>query len=342
MGASASALRPSAIPLVFGPTVKVSPAPLTESIVPLVAVKSAAVTVVVSSTSSATSSKTIGIEFVGSPCSGPSASVTVGATRSMTIVTTNNEAEALLRAGDTTLGGRIPVNPSGGLACFGEAVPAQAIAQVCELTWQLRGQAQGRQVEGARVGAVEGDDLLEGPGVGGLARQGLDARAELGPAQLAPQLLGGLPGRVEGVARGDGGAQVLQAPGGEQVPERRLLGRARLQAVEVRGLGPARIEPLQAGDLRLHPGGLLLRGVVAQRALVDHAGDAGGLGIDHDGRRARAIAVDDPGTLGLGRWARRLTRPLACSLGEGRRGRAEDERGEERQDPGDHDLRHDG
>ena len=48
---------------------------------------------------------------------------------------------ALLRAGDTTIGGRIPVNPSGGLACFGEAVPAQALAQVCELTWQLRGQA---------------------------------------------------------------------------------------------------------------------------------------------------------------------------------------------------------
>ena len=43
--------------------------------------------------------------------------------------------------GDTTLGGRIPVNPSGGLACFGEAVPAQALAQVCEVTWQLRGQA---------------------------------------------------------------------------------------------------------------------------------------------------------------------------------------------------------
>jgi acetyl-CoA acetyltransferase len=61
-------------------------------------------------------------------------------------------AEELLRSGATTLGGRIPVNPSGGLACFGEAVPAQAIAQVCELTWQLRGQAAGRQVDGARVG----------------------------------------------------------------------------------------------------------------------------------------------------------------------------------------------
>jgi acetyl-CoA acetyltransferase len=62
------------------------------------------------------------------------------------------EAERLINDGDTTIGGRIPVNPSGGLACFGEAIPAQAIAQVCELTWQLRGQAQGRQVEGAAVG----------------------------------------------------------------------------------------------------------------------------------------------------------------------------------------------
>lgn len=70
------------------------------------------------------------------------------------------EAEALLRAGDTTIGGRIPVNPSGGLACFGEAVPAQAIAQVCELTWQLRGQATGRQVDGAKVGITANQGLF--------------------------------------------------------------------------------------------------------------------------------------------------------------------------------------
>ncbi len=70
------------------------------------------------------------------------------------------EAEALLRAGDTTIGGRIPVNPSGGLACFGEAVPAQALAQVCELTWQLRGQAQGRQVERATVGITANQGLF--------------------------------------------------------------------------------------------------------------------------------------------------------------------------------------
>jgi acetyl-CoA acetyltransferase len=70
------------------------------------------------------------------------------------------EAETLLRAGETTLGGRIPVNPSGGLACFGEAVPAQALAQVCEVTWQLRGQAAGRQVEGATVGITANQGLF--------------------------------------------------------------------------------------------------------------------------------------------------------------------------------------
>ena len=70
------------------------------------------------------------------------------------------EAEALLRAGETTVGGRIPVNPSGGLACFGEAVPAQALAQVCEVTWQLRGRAGGRQVEGARVGITANQGLF--------------------------------------------------------------------------------------------------------------------------------------------------------------------------------------
>jgi acetyl-CoA acetyltransferase len=70
------------------------------------------------------------------------------------------DAEKLLRDGVTTLGGRVPVNPSGGLSCFGEAIPAQAIAQVCELTWQVRGQAQGRQVEGARIGVAVNQGLF--------------------------------------------------------------------------------------------------------------------------------------------------------------------------------------
>lgn len=70
------------------------------------------------------------------------------------------EAAKLLREGATTLGGRIPVNVSGGLASFGEAVPAQAIAQVCELTWQLRGTAGDRQVAGARVGITANQGLF--------------------------------------------------------------------------------------------------------------------------------------------------------------------------------------
>jgi len=70
------------------------------------------------------------------------------------------EAEKLLRSGDTTVGGRIPVNPSGGLACFGEAVPAQALAQVCEVVWQLRGQAGERQVENAKAGITANQGLF--------------------------------------------------------------------------------------------------------------------------------------------------------------------------------------
>jgi acetyl-CoA acetyltransferase len=70
------------------------------------------------------------------------------------------DAEALLRSGETTLGGRVPVNPSGGLACFGEAVPAQALAQVCEVAWQLWGRAEGRQVEGATVGLTANQGLF--------------------------------------------------------------------------------------------------------------------------------------------------------------------------------------
>jgi acetyl-CoA acetyltransferase len=71
------------------------------------------------------------------------------------------EAERLINDGDTALGGKgVTVNPSGGLACFGEAVPAQAIAQLCEITWQLRGQATGRQVEAATAGVTVNQGLF--------------------------------------------------------------------------------------------------------------------------------------------------------------------------------------
>ena len=54
--------------------------------------------------------------------------------------------------GDTRLGGRIPVNTSGGLLRKGHPVGATGLAQIAEIVTQLRGRAGPRQVEGARVG----------------------------------------------------------------------------------------------------------------------------------------------------------------------------------------------
>jgi acetyl-CoA acetyltransferase len=58
---------------------------------------------------------------------------------------------ALLESGDTMLGGRLPVNPSGGLLSKGEPLGASALGQVVELVRQLRGECGARQVERARV-----------------------------------------------------------------------------------------------------------------------------------------------------------------------------------------------
>ncbi len=58
---------------------------------------------------------------------------------------------ALLDSGATALGGRLPVNPSGGLLSKGEPLGASALGQVVELVRQLRGECGPRQVEGARV-----------------------------------------------------------------------------------------------------------------------------------------------------------------------------------------------
>ena len=53
--------------------------------------------------------------------------------------------------GRTSIGGELPVNPSGGLLSRGHPVGATGMAQVCELYWQLTGQAGARQVDGARL-----------------------------------------------------------------------------------------------------------------------------------------------------------------------------------------------
>jgi acetyl-CoA acetyltransferase len=62
------------------------------------------------------------------------------------------EGGPLVESGATRLGGRLPVNPSGGLLSKGEPVGASGLGHVYEITNQLRGRCGPRQVEGARIG----------------------------------------------------------------------------------------------------------------------------------------------------------------------------------------------
>lgn len=65
------------------------------------------------------------------------------------------EAAYIARTGATALGGKIPVNPSGGLVSKGHPLGATGIGQIFEIVTQLRGHAGARQVEGARIGMTE-------------------------------------------------------------------------------------------------------------------------------------------------------------------------------------------
>ena len=65
------------------------------------------------------------------------------------------EAGPAAERGEFTLGGRVPVNPSGGLESKGHPIGATGIAQVYELVTQLRGEAGKRQVEGAKVALAQ-------------------------------------------------------------------------------------------------------------------------------------------------------------------------------------------
>jgi len=62
------------------------------------------------------------------------------------------KAGDLIHDGAVTYGGQWVVNPSGGLISKGHPLGATGLAQCSELTWQLRGEAEARQVEGAKVG----------------------------------------------------------------------------------------------------------------------------------------------------------------------------------------------
>lgn len=66
-------------------------------------------------------------------------------------LTPEGTAERFIVEGENTYGGRVVTNPSGGLLSKGHPLGATGLAQCAELVWQLRGQAEQRQVEGARL-----------------------------------------------------------------------------------------------------------------------------------------------------------------------------------------------
>ncbi|NOT54017.1 MAG: thiolase family protein [Deltaproteobacteria bacterium] len=73
------------------------------------------------------------------------------------------EGGKMISDGVTQIGGRVPVNPSGGLLAKGHPVGATGVAQISEIFWQLRGEAGKRQVAGAKVGLTEnGGGVLGG------------------------------------------------------------------------------------------------------------------------------------------------------------------------------------
>jgi acetyl-CoA acyltransferase len=72
-------------------------------------------------------------------------------------------AEKFIADGDNTYGGRVVTNPSGGLLSKGHPLGATGLAQCTELVWQLRGQADRRQVDGVNLA------LQHNIGLGGAA-----------------------------------------------------------------------------------------------------------------------------------------------------------------------------
>jgi acetyl-CoA acyltransferase len=78
-------------------------------------------------------------------------------------LTPEGTAEKFIAEGDNTYGGRVVTNPSGGLLSKGHPLGATGLAQCAELVWQLRGQAEARQVDGVTLA------LQHNIGLGGAA-----------------------------------------------------------------------------------------------------------------------------------------------------------------------------
>ncbi len=83
------------------------------------------------------------------------------------------EAHTLVHEGATTYGGAVVVNPSGGLISKGHPLGATGLAQCAEMNWQLRGEADERQVDGARLA------LQHNIGLGGAAVVAMYQKADL-------------------------------------------------------------------------------------------------------------------------------------------------------------------
>ena len=62
------------------------------------------------------------------------------------------KGDEALTNGETQINGKIPINPSGGLKAKGHPVGATGLGQICEISWQLRGEAGKRQVINPKVG----------------------------------------------------------------------------------------------------------------------------------------------------------------------------------------------
>ncbi len=82
-------------------------------------------------------------------------------------------AGELIDSGAVTYGGDVVVNPSGGLISKGHPLGATGLAQCAELTWQLRGTADARQVDGAKLA------LQHNLGLGGACVVAMYKKAEL-------------------------------------------------------------------------------------------------------------------------------------------------------------------
>ncbi len=74
------------------------------------------------------------------------------------------EAHKMLREGETKIGGKVAVNPSGGFSSFGEAIGAQAIWQVVQVASQLRGRCGARQVPNCKIGMAQTYGLMGNSG----------------------------------------------------------------------------------------------------------------------------------------------------------------------------------